>query len=318
MFKNKIKGTVIFFMLIILLFSFFSTGSAQKKPESITVMGGGMGGGWYTMGAIMADIFMKNGVKSSVEIGYGGTNLVMLDRGEAELGFSTSTLVPLARRGESPFDQKYEGVAAIGQFGGSFSHIFVFQDSGIDTIYDLKGKKIASQQPGSSNRISLDIILEAYGLTEEDVSISGSSQSEGAALIKDRHVDAFSAMAPELSATVTEVARSLPVKLLEFSEEAVVRAIEFNPGVYRNVLPANSYHNQPKDILGLGSTSALCVQKDMSEEEVYWITKILAENIKDLNSYAPLKNLTVEAMSQVSGVELHPGAKKYYDEILNK
>ncbi len=317
MFKNKIKGTAIFFMLIILLFSFFSTCSAQKKPESITVMGGGMGGGWYAMSAIMADIFMKNGVKASVEIGYGGTNLIMLDIGEAELGFSTSTLVPLARRGESPFDQKYENVAAIGQFGDAFSHLFVFQDSGIDTIDDFKGKRIASQQPGSSNRIALDIILEAYGLTEEDVTISGSSQSEGAALIKDRHVDAFSAMAPVLSATVTEIARSLPIKLLGFSEEAVEKAIKINPGVYRKVLLANTYHNQPKDILGLGSTNALCVQKDMSEEEVYWITKVLVENIQDLNSYAPLKNLTAETMSQVSGVELHPGAKKYYDEILN-
>jgi len=318
MFKNKIKAITIFFMLMILLFSFFSTGSAQKKPESITIMGGGMGGGWYAMGAIMADIFMKNGVKSSVEIGYGGTNVIMLDRGEAELGFSTSTLLPLARRGEAPFDQKYENVAAIGQFGDAFGHLFVFQDSGIETMSDVKGKRIASQQPGSSNRISLDIILGAYGLTEEDVTISGSSQSEGAALIKDRHVDLFSAMAPVLSATVTEVARSLPVKLLEFSEEAVEKAIKINPGVYRKVLPANTYHNQPKDILGLGSTNALCVQKDMSEEEVYWITKVLVENIQDLKNYAPLKNLTPEVMSQVSGVELHPGAKKYYDEILNK
>ena len=318
MFNKKIKAITIFFVLIMSLFSFFSTGVTQEKPESITVMGGGMCGSWYVMASMMADIFMKNGVKSSAEIGYGGTNIIMLSRGEAELGFSTSTLLPLAKRGKAPFDQKYENVAAIGQFGDSFGHLFVFQNSGIDNIEDIKGKKVASQQPGSSNRISLDIILEANGLTEEDVTISGTSAKEGAALLKDRHTDVFSVMTPISQATVIEVSRSLPLKLLGFTEEAIKKAIEINPGVYRKVLPANTYKNQTKDIVGLGSTNTLCIQKDMPEEEVYWIVKVLAEGIEDLKTYAPLKDITLESMSMVSGVEFHPGAKKYYDEIFNK
>jgi len=323
MFKNRImlkrtKGTMIILMLIIFIFciSFMSIASAQKKPEALTVMGGGVGGTWNIVGSMMAEIFMKNGVKSSVEIGYGGTNIIMLDRGEAELGISSSSLVPLAKRGEAPFDQKYENIAAICNVFESFSHIFAFE--GINNIEDIKGKEIANQPPGSTNRIGLVITLGAHGLTEEDVNISGSSQSEDLALMKDRHVDACYIMVPPLSAVVSEIARSLPVKLLGFSEEAIERAMKINSGQFKKILPANSYPNQSKDILGLGEMCTLYVRKDMPDEEAYWITKTLAENIEDLKSYAPLKNLTVKNMSTVRGVELHPGAKKYYDEIANK
>lgn len=326
MFKNRImlkrtKGTMIILMLIIFIFSisFVITASAQKKPDALTVMGGGVGGTWNIIASMMSEIFMKNGVKSSVEIGYGGTNIIMLDRGEAELGISTSSLIPLAKRGEAPFDQKYENITAICNVSSeSIFHIFVFKGSGINNIEDLKGKKIANQPPGSSNRIALDIMLEAYGLTEKDVTISGSSQSEDLALMQDRHVDACCIGCAPLSATVAQIANSLPVKLLGFSEEAVKNAIKINLGVSKYILPANTYPNQPKDILTLRLPDMLLVRKDMSDEEVYWITKTLAENTEDLNSYAPLKDLTVKTMSMVIGVELHPGAKKYYDEVLNK
>ena len=125
-------------------------------------------------------------------------------------------------------------------------------------------------------------------------------------------------MQAPLSAIVSEIANSLPVKLLGLSEEAVKNIIKISPVISKYILPANTYPNQPKDILAILIPDILFVKKDMTDEEVYWITKTLAENIKDLNSYAPLKDLTVKTMSMVVGVELHPGAKKYYDEVFNK
>jgi len=322
MFKNKIifkktEKTLVIFILIISLFSIFFilNCSAQEKPESLSIMTGSMGGGWYTLGSIMADIFIRNGVKSSVEIGYGGTNIVLLERGEAELGMTASGTLFQAKKGEAPFDKKYESINGIGKFGEDPLHIFVFSDSGIDKLEDIKGKRIATSLPGSENRLILDVLLEVCGLTEEDVTIVGGSQTEGAALLSDKHVDILFISTAVLSATVAQVDRSLNVKLLELSEEEVEKAHKINSGLFKCIIPANTYRNQPKGIVGIADATSLIVRKGMPEEEAYWITKTLVENIESIKQYAPLKNLTPETMSKVEGTDLHPGARKYYEEI---
>ena len=98
-------------------------------------------------------------------------------------------------------------------------------------------------------------------------------------------------------------------------ECAFQRLKKINAGFVRTKIPANTYKGQTEDVLTVGAPTIYISRDDLPDDVAYKIVKILAENIKDVNAvHASLKNLTPEKMATVSGLDLHPGAEKFYRE----
>ena len=62
--------------------------------------------------------------------------------------------------------------------------------SGIKNIKDLKGKRVAVGAAGSGAEANARQILEAYGITYNDIEVQYLSFAEGASALKDGNVDA--------------------------------------------------------------------------------------------------------------------------------
>lgn len=328
MFKNKrvlLKSFVMMSMAAALILFGFCTSCAPEKPEvpteitppeSISIATGVTGGTWYGIGAVLAEIFRKEGVPSTAEIGGGASNAITIDRGEAELGMVQTIIPELARQGKVPFEEKYENFAGVGVLFKNFVHILVTKESGVTSIEELKGKEFVSQPVGQGTQVAFSNVLQAYGLSEEDLLLARGSQSEGAALVKDRHAIGLTATTAAPGATLAEMALFLPMRFLEVSDDAFEKLVKINSGYVRMVLPAGTYPGQEEDVLGLRTDTILIVNTDMPEEEVYWITKTLVEHIEDLQAaHSSMADLTVEDFAAVAGLELHPGARKYFEEI---
>jgi len=319
--KKTVKLSLIFtLVLIIMLISVSGIFATEvKPPKSVTLLCGVSGGTWFSIGSIVSEILRKAGTRSSVEIGGGVSNVIAIDHQDAELGMTMTITPPVAKKGEVPFKEKYEDVMGVCTLFKNFAHIMVSEASGINSIDQLKGRKFASQPVGTSTQQAFNDILSVYGLSENDLKIARGGQGEGAALVKDRHVVGQTATTAAPSATLSEVAMFTPMKMLPISDEKYEELAKINNGYVRTSLPAETYAGQDEDVPGVRVDTILIVNKNMSEEEVYWITKTLVENIEELRvAHASMKDLTVEEMSKVGGVEIHPGAKKYYEEVLGK
>lgn len=315
--KVSLVFTLVLVIMLISISGIFAT--EAKPPKSITLLVGVSGGTWFSIGSIVSEVFRKTGIRSSVEIGGGVSNVIAIDRQDAELGMTMTITPPVAREGGVPFKEKYEDVMGVGTLFKNFAHIMVSEKSGINSIDQLKGRKFASQPVGTSTQQAFNDILSLYGLSEDDLKLTRGGQGEGAALVKDRHVVGLTATTAAPSATLSEIALSIPMKMLPISDEKYEELAKINNGYVRTSLPAETYAGQDEDVPGVRVDTILIVNKNMSEEEVYWITKTLVENIEELRiAHASMKDLTVEEMSKVGGVELHPGAKKYYEEVLGK
>lgn len=316
--KRIIKISLVFSLtLIVLLIGFSGVFATEvKPPKSITLLCGVSGGSWFSIGSIVSEIFRKAGTDSSVEIGGGVSNVILIDRQKAELGMTMTITPPVGREGGVPFKEKHIDVMGVCTLFKNFAHIMVTKESGINSIEQLKGKKFASQPVGTSTQQAFTDILSVYGLSEDDLKITRGGQSEGAALVKDRHVVGQTATTAAPSATLSELALFIPMKILPIPDDKFAELARINNGYVRTVLSANTYSGQD-EVPGVRVDTILIVNKNMPEEQVYWIAKTLVENIEELRvAHASMKNLTVEEMSKVGGVELHPGAKKYYEEVL--
>ena len=310
--KLVISIIVILFLLIPSNFVFANQGSA---PNSITLLTGVAGGSWAGIGAVISEIFRNAGVKSSGESGGGASNVIMVDRMDAELGMCATTDPPVARKGEAPYEEKHTDVMGVCMLFQNFVHIMVREDSGVTSIEQLKGKEFASQPVGTSTQAVFSDVLSVYGLSENDLKITRGGQTEGAALVKDKHVVGFTATTAAPSGTLLEMAQFTPIKILTISSEKAKELSEINDGYVETILPAKTYPGQDEPITGVRADTILIVNRNMPEEEVYWISKTLVENLEMLQSaHSTMRNLTVEEMAKVGGVELHPGARRYYEE----
>lgn len=318
--KKLLSISLVVVLILLMVASATAAGGMDGvPPKSVTVFAGVSGGSWNILGAIMAEIFNKSGVPSSMEIGGGVSNIISVSNGEGELGLTVTLNPALAFNGEPPYDQKYENVAGLGFLSSNIVQILVRKDSGVNNVADLKGKPFASQPVGTSSQKAFEDVLKVYGLNEEDLKISRGGQSEGAALVKDRHVVGLTAIGDIPSATFAELALLTPMKVLEVPGDKLKKLQEINMGYVSKVIPAGTYTGQSEDVVGVGSDLILIVRKDMPDEEVYWIAKALAENVEDLQgAYDAMKGFTVEAFSEIAGIEIHPGAKMFFDEYLKK
>jgi TRAP transporter TAXI family solute receptor len=290
--------------------------SAQDMPDSLTIMSGAQGGSWYGMGAGLAQLFIEQGVRTSPEVGGGISNVAMVATGRAPMGFSMTIVPRMARLGMAPFDQAYENVYAIAQLAPSVVHIVVSADSGVETVADLAGKPFATQPVGNVTTEAFKAVLAANGLSEDDLELTRGNQGFGASEMKDRRIVGYTATTSYPSPSFADVSQSLDVKFLPISDEAFAALKEENPGFSRDVIPAGTYNGQDEDIPTANTAMVIVTSDQVSDDHAYFIAKTLGDNIEKLRTiHASWADLTVEDLAGVNGVDLHPGAARYYREV---
>lgn len=310
---RKISKILVILLLVLTLCLVSANGifaNQGKIPERVQILGGTVGGEWFGIGALISEMFKQEGPNSSIESGGGTANVIRIDRQEAELGFSMGTSIVLGRKGEDPFTEECTDVMAVCALYPNYVYIAVTEESGITSIEELVGESFATQPIGTTTQQSFNDVFSAYGFNEEkDLILSRGGKQEQKSLLKDRHVVGMSGTASGLH-DPKEIDLLLPLRLLPIPDEIYEKLKEIN-SAYGKV----EVNWKGEMIPTVNTHTYLIVNRNMPEDEVYWMTKKLVEILPELRDFANMKNLNEEKMSTVIGFELHPGARKYYEEI---
>lgn len=291
-------------------------GAAQAKLDQLTILGGPQGSTWYAIGGGLASMFNKQGVRANSELGGAITNVIKLAKGDAELAFTYTATANMAPKGEAPFPSKIDDIASILLFQDSIVHVLVSKDSGIDAIPDLKGKPFASQAPGNLSQLAFQHLLEVYGMKESDLQLSRGSQTFGGDGVKDRRFVGVTSFSGLPGPMYMEVATSLPVKFLPVPDDAFAKLQQKNSGYRRETIPANTYTGQTEAVPTFATNAIMIVRKSMADDDAYFITKTIGDHLEDFKAMAAANaHLTPAIMANVPGLDLHPGAVRYYKEI---
>jgi len=307
-----------FLSIPILAFGIGLSAQAQEAiaPSQLTIFSGPQGGSWYAMGGGMAQLFSEAGARSNAEVGAGISNVVVVDQGRGELGFTMSIVPDMAAKGQPPFQQKITGIYGLANLGDNYVQLLVREDTDIKDVSGLKGQVYGSQPVGSVTAVALEAVLSAYGLKEGDVEIVRGSQTYGANETKDRRIAGYTATSNPPTPSFVEVSETIDSTFLPISEAAFEQLKAGNSGFVRNEIPAGTYKGQDEPVPTASTALILMSGKQVSDDEAYWIVKTLNENIEKLrNMHSGMRELTVGDMAQVVGIELHPGARRYYEEV---
>jgi len=280
---------------------------------------GSPAGTYYFLGAGFASIINKNvkGVRVTAESTAASTeNARYLIRGKMDMGLaSMGTLNGLKKQG---MDVDKVRLVAVGHT--SDTHWIVRKDSPIKSCNDFKGKVIGVGPAGSAtlNIWSKKHLAAGFGITLEDIKPKYIAFHEITRGIRDNTIDAGLIAAGYPIAAVMELARDIPIRLLEIEPEAIKKMQAKYPNVTPFAFPAGTYNGIDKAVPTYVVPQMWLCRADLSKDIVYKIIKAVYDNSEERNAIHPMaKKYTIENAfrgSKSVPVGYHPGAIKYYKE----
>jgi hypothetical protein len=193
----------------------------------------------------------------------------------------------------------------------------VRKGAGIKTVSDLKGKRVALDEPGSGTLVDARLILSAYGIKEADIKPEYIKPNQAGDKMKDGALDAFFFVGGAPAGAIAELASAgAGIELIPIDgpqAEALRRA---SPFFAVDNIAADTYKGVPAvQTLAVGAQWVTSDKADANT--VYEITKALFSDAtqKALQAgHAKGKLITKENAVRSAGIPFHAGAEKYYKE----
>ncbi|MGI5838788.1 MAG: TAXI family TRAP transporter solute-binding subunit [bacterium] len=330
--KRISAGKMITLLLaIVLLVSLVGCAPPQSGDEetlNLNLIGATLGGGgvWDLIAAGIAETItqkLPGSIITSVP-GEGVANVMSVHNGEAELGLTHSSVAAAAFRGIDPYSEEITDIRAITGLYGSGLQFIARKELPVASLREMIDRKykirLAVGAPGSTGELATSRMLQEYGATYAAIEEWGGKiyykdMSEAADMLGDGLIDAFTLLTIAPAGPVREVSSSHAVKMLPIAPEINAAMVE-KYGYMEFAIARDAYAFLDSDIPTFGSQVIIITGDRMPEMDAYRITKALVENLEYLHTvHSNLKDLTPEKMASGTGVDLHPGAAKYYREV---
>jgi uncharacterized protein len=299
-----------------------ASGALPSDKLRMVIGTGGTGGVFFPYGGGLARILtekMPNAEATAEETGGSVDNMKLIAGGEADIGMSTVDSAYDAATGAGAYtDVGPVPACTIAVLYQSFVHVVALESSGINTVEDMKGKRVSVGSAGSSTEGAADRVLEAAGLNPQtDITRDNLSVAESVAAMKDQKIDAFFWIGGLPTAAVTDLVATpnLAVKFIPASQYVDAIVAKYGPVYGAFDLPAGTYAGFDEPVPGIGIGNILFVNASMPEEQVYQILKTLFDNLAEVQEVHPeAKKLTLEGAATGSSIPFHPGAIRFYTE----
>jgi len=199
-------------------------------------------------------------------------------------------------------------------------HLVLPPGGSLGGLGELADKRVGIAQAGSGTQVAVLQMLEAYGVTRDNMEEAELNNSQSAEQLADGQLDGYFYAAGWPVAAMVQLASTKGMSLYSFSQDELSQINEIIPSYIPSVIPGGVYEGIDADTMTPAVSAMLVVSADQPEELVYEITKAMwNSNSRKLldNGHAKGKQITAEtALDGVSslGVPLHPGASKFYKE----
>ena len=244
----------------------------------------------------------------------GPANMISVNDGNASFGTSTAESVKAAYDGIGEFQGKPQSrIRHVASFGFSLMFIYVRPDSPIQSISDLKGKKII-YGGGTGSALIGKQILDTYGITNEVMAQRGDTDKARNALEK-KEIDAVFTIARLPVPAYSEMINRNALKLLPI-EPSHIKALRSASPLYVEVDIKDYYPGYANSVKAVGLPGPLVARDDMGPQPIYQMLKIVYSHMTELQKMNDgFKNDSPTTGLRGLGVPLHSGAEKYFKEV---
>lgn len=293
-----------------------ATAAPDFTGKTLNVVTGGTGGVYIVYGAGLAELLNKKLKTSAAAQSTAASvaNMQLIRDGKADLAFTLSDTAYDAVQGRgAQFTDKKVDAKSLAVLYTNFTHIVAKDGAGINTVADLKGKRVSVGAAASGTEIIANRILEANNIDPaKDITRERLGVADSANALRDGKVDAFFWSGGLPTAQVTDLANSVKLKFIEHQDATKKMADKYGPFYFDIKIPKGTYKLE-SDVTVSGVANILAVPSSMDPALARAILATMFDNKAELELiHAEAKNLKLESAVEGSPIDYHPGAIDYY------
>ncbi len=310
-------------------------GAVAQDMQFFRIGTGGTAGTYYPIGGLIANAIsnppgsracdaggscgvpglVATAVASNGSVG----NVNSINGGTLEAGFSQSDVAFWAQTGTGIWEGQpaVEKLRLIANLYPESIHLVASRASGIASVADLRGKRVSLDEPGSGTLVDAKIILEAFGLTEADITPEYLKPDQASDRMRDGAMDAFFFVGGYPAGAIAELSSQHDVVMVPITGPEIDKLREEYTFFAADSFPAGTYQGQDGDVATISVGAQMLTSADISEELIYGITKALYNDTTQnlfANGHAKGKLITLANAVQGAGIPFHAGAEKFYRE----
>ena len=293
--------------------------TAAFATTFVTIGSGGVGGTYYPLGGVMAELLTKAnvGIKAtSRSTAASKENCRLVASNKAQLGMTMGSTLYQAYTGTEAFkdDGKLPLLTLMNMYPAP-QHIVTTSKTGIKTFADLKGKKISLGAQGGGDQLLTLLIFEAAGINpDKDIKKQQLSQPEAVTALKDGNIDAafFNFAVP--GSAIMEIAAVRDVVLISIPDDVIAKVVKKNPYLLPVTIKKGSYSKQDKDVKTVADANYLVVYDKLPDQVAHDMVKIFVDKRADIKKVTPQADNFVPKLAGIGIIPFHPGAVKYFKE----
>lgn len=303
--------------------SFLAAGAAQAEETFITIGTGGQTGVYYVVGQSICRLVNRGSSEHNIKCtapSTGGSidNINAIKNGDRQLGVAQSDWQYHAYNGTSKFEgAKFDKLRAVFSVHGEPFTVVARADSGVKNFDDLKGKRVNIGNPGSGQRATMDVVLDAKGWSTDDFALASELKAaEQAGALGDNKIDAMIYTVGHPAGAIQEATTTTDAVLVNVDGDPISKLVDENAYYAWATIPGGMYKGNPDDIKTFGVKATFVTSEDVPDEVIYEVVKAVFDNFDRFKKLHPaFENLKEEDMIKGGlSAPLHPGAEKYYKE----
>lgn len=303
----------------------FGTSAVSAQEQTFVTIGtGGVTGVYYPTGGAICRLVNRNRAETGIRCGVESTggsvfNINAIRGGELEFGVAQSDWQYHAYNGTSRFEEQgpFEELRAVFSVHPEPFTVVARADSGIESFEDLRGMRVNVGNPGSGQRGTMEVLMEAMGWTMDDFAIASELQAaEQSQALCDNNIDAMIYTVGHPSGSIQEATTACDSVLVNVTGEAVDQLVADNPFYRYATIPGGMYRGNDADVQTFGVGATFVTSAAVSDDVVYEIVRAVMENIDQFRGLHPaFANLDPAEMANDGlSAPLHAGAERYYRE----
>lgn len=285
--------------------------------QDVTILTGGEAGVYFPLGVAMGDIIDANvdGVSASgVTSGASLVNVVELHEKQGEMALVQNDIAYYALAGSHMFDDALEGFLGVATLYPETVQIVTTADTGIVTVEDLVGKRVAVGDVGSGTEANAAQILEAHGISYDDITVEYMGFGDASTALQDGNIDAAFVTAGTPTGSIQQLGATTDVRLVSIDADKIAAIVDQYP-YYTGVEISADTYGLPGDVSTVAVQAMLIVRSDLPDDQVYEMTKAIFDNLQVLrDTHERGNDVTVETAQDGMSIDLHPGAQRFFDE----
>ena len=291
---------------------------AERAKEFITVGTGPTSGIYFPIGGAFATALKEWGYQTSAEATNAtGQNIQNILNGDAEIAIAMQDAVMQAYTGTGAYEGKDPAtdLCALMRLWPNYVQLVTTADTGIKSVSDLKGKRVGVGAANSGVEINARMILNAFGLSYDDITPDYLAYGEAIDNMKNGQCDAVFVTSGLPNATVMDLGVQYDMVIVPIDGEGRDKLVEEYPYYAKSVIPAGTYNNT-EDVEGVFVYNIMLVNKDLSDAMVYDMLEGIFANISTIKASHNAADKNIDITFGVDDIQLplHPGAEAFWKD----